>query len=108
MRTTDFRRLDVGESVRLEFAIADAIDCAGKTNPWIACGFEPVDIGARVRRITDNQKFLFRANFLECLDHHVRVVLGLEPAHVKEILQWLNSELSQRSGCLQALAMRAI
>src|SRR5262249_14655044 len=108
MCTSHFGSLNVGVSVRLQFAIARSVYSSGKPDSGISRGFQPLDVFFCVWRITHDEQELVGYNVLERANHEMRVVLGLQTAHEQEIFARPHSELIENGSALGPFAFSAI
>ena len=72
-----------------------------------AC-FQIVDVLARIRRVADDQQTIRSSDFLESLNHKMRIVLRFETRDIEHISIWLNSPVSHGSTIRPAFNFRAV
>jgi hypothetical protein len=108
MSAADLGRLYVSRRMRPQDAVAIAVDRPKETNPSISGGMKAGDVLGGIRGIADNRKRKIGRDARVRLDHHVRVVLGFQPAHVQHVASRLKAETRKGAIVGHALEIRPV
>src|SRR5215472_14787611 len=95
MYASDLARKDEDSSILLQRPVAFAVNCAGKLHPFVGFVFQPAQIIFVIRIVTYHHQRPVAAHLAPCIEHELRIVLGLEPTDIKNISSWLEIEAIQ-------------